>query len=64
MVRVGKGAGPDGIPPEVPKNCDLNDIILEFCKLALQYNQQPDMWSLSNIIPVPKVGDLSKPDNY
>lgn len=22
------------------------------------------MWSLSNIVPVPKSGDLSKPDNY
>ena len=24
----------------------------------------PSVWSLSNIIPVPKSGDLSKPDNY
>lgn len=27
-------------------------------------NNKPDIWSLSNIIPVPKSGDLSKPDNY
>ncbi|CAJ1087327.1 PREDICTED: ubiquitin carboxyl-terminal hydrolase CYLD-like [Xyrichtys novacula] len=60
--RVGKSAGPDGIPPEVLKNCDLNNIILEFCNLALLHN--PDMWSLSNIVRVPKAGDLSKPDNY
>lgn len=39
-------------------------IILEFCNLALMENSQPDIWSLSNIIPVPKSGDLSKPDNY
>ena len=25
---------------------------------------KPNIWSLSNIIPVPKSGDLSKPDNY
>ena len=27
-------------------------------------NIKPDTWSLYNIIPVPKSGDLSKPDNY
>ncbi|KAJ4931272.1 hypothetical protein JOQ06_025569 [Pogonophryne albipinna] len=63
-VREGKSAGPDGIPPEVLKNCHLDDLILDFCNLALLHNMQPDIWSLSNIIPVPKVGDLSKPDNY
>ena len=62
-VKKGKSAGPDGIPPEVLKNCDLNDLILEFCNLALMDNKQPEIWSLSNIIPVPKAGDLSKPDN-
>ncbi|KAJ4949221.1 hypothetical protein JOQ06_020739 [Pogonophryne albipinna] len=63
-VREGKSAGPDGIPPEVLKYCDLDDLILDFCNLALLHNMQPDIWSLSNIIPVPKAGDLSKPDNY
>ncbi|KAK1883345.1 LINE-1 reverse transcriptase like [Dissostichus eleginoides] len=63
-VREGKSAGPDVIPPEVLKNCDLDDLILDFCNLALLHNMQPDIWSLSNIIPVPKAGDLSKPDNY
>ena len=63
-LRQGKSAGPDGIPPEVLKNCDLDDIILEMCNLALLKDHKPDMWSLSNIIPVPKSGDLSKPDNY
>ncbi|KAJ8389317.1 hypothetical protein AAFF_G00121820 [Aldrovandia affinis] len=50
-LREGKSAGPDGIPPEVLKNCGLNNIILQFCNLALLSNKQPDMWSLSNIIP-------------
>ncbi|KAJ4943537.1 hypothetical protein JOQ06_006037 [Pogonophryne albipinna] len=59
-VREGKSAGSDGIP----KYCDLDDLILDFCNLALLHNMQPDIWSLSNIIPVPKAGDLSKPDNY
>ena len=63
-VRAGKSAGPDGIPPEVLKNCDLDDIMLEFSNQALLQNKLPEVWSLSNIIPVPKSGDLSKPDNY
>ncbi|KAJ8397433.1 hypothetical protein AAFF_G00439820 [Aldrovandia affinis] len=63
-LKQGKSAGLDGIPPEVLKNCDLDDIILEICNLALMENNKPDIWSLSNIIPVPKSGDLSKPDNY
>lgn len=41
-VGVGKRAGPDGIPPEAPRNCDLDDIILGFCNLALMQNRQPD----------------------
>lgn len=63
-MRVGKSAGPDCIHLEVLKNCALDDIILRFCNLALLHNKQPELWSLSNIIPVPKAGDLSKPDNY
>lgn len=63
-LKQGKSAGPDCIPPEVFKYCDLDDIILEICNLALMRNNKPDIWSLSNIIPVPKSGALSKPDNY
>jgi hypothetical protein len=32
-LKQGKSAGPDGIPPEVLKNCNLDDIILEICSL-------------------------------
>ncbi|KAJ8389329.1 hypothetical protein AAFF_G00121940 [Aldrovandia affinis] len=51
-LKQGKNAGPDGIPPEALKNCDLDDIILEICNLALMENNKPDIWSLSNIIPL------------
>ncbi|KAJ8391934.1 hypothetical protein AAFF_G00084050 [Aldrovandia affinis] len=54
-LKEGKSAGPDGIPPEVPKNCDLDDIILEICNQALIENIKPDIWSLSNIIPCPSL---------
>ena len=54
-LKQGKSAGPDGILPEVPKNCNLDNIILEICNQALMDNIKPDIWSQANIIPVPKV---------
>ena len=63
-MKQGKSAGPDGIPPEVVVNADLDEILLGFCNRLLIDNVKPSVWSLSNIIPVPKSGDLSKPDNY
>ncbi|KAJ8398075.1 hypothetical protein AAFF_G00431520 [Aldrovandia affinis] len=56
-LKQGKSAGPDGIPREVLKNCDLDDIILEICNLALMENNKPDIWSLSNIIPMRNEGE-------
>ena len=42
-LREGKSAGPDDIPPEVIKNCGLDNTILEFCNLALLENKLPKM---------------------
>ena len=47
--------------PRSPKNCDLDHIILEFCNNSLLNGEKPDQWSVSNIIPIPKKGDLSDP---
>lgn len=63
-LKLGKAAGPDGIPPEVFKSCDFDDICLDFCNKALTENDKPDLWSFMNIIPVPKSGDLSNTNNY
>ena len=60
----GKSCGEDGIDPEVLKRCDLDDIILEFCNQVLLEGKKPEQWSLLNIIPIPKSGDLSKGGNY
>ena len=60
----GKAAGPDNIPPEVIKRCDLDDIILSYANKLLMDGEKPDQWSLSNIIPIPKKGNLSKGGNY
>ena len=63
-IKLGKSAGPDNIPPEVLKCCDLDDIILSFCNRALLGEGKPEQWSLANIIPLPKSGNLSYTDNY
>ena len=60
----GKSCGEDGIAPEVLKRCDLDDIILEFCNQVLLEGKKPEQWSLLNIIPIPKSGNLSKAGNY
>ena len=54
-----KACGEDGVSPEVLKRCQVNDIILEFYNTALLHHKKPSQWSLANIIPIPKPGDLS-----
>ena len=47
------------------KRCDVDDIILiKFCNKALEEGLAPEQWKISNIVPVPKKGDLSKTTNY
>ena len=60
----GKTCGEDGITPEMLKRCDLDNIILDFCNDALLKGEKPDQWSILNIIPIPKSGDLSLGGNY
>ena len=55
-IKDNKACGEDGIPPEVLKRCDLDDIVLNFCNTALTEGLAPEQWKISNIIPVPKKG--------
>lgn len=48
----------------VLKNCYLEYIVLQMCNLTLMKKGKPDQWSFLNIIPVPKSGNLSDPNNY
>ena len=64
QIVEGKAFGDDGIPPEVMKRIDVDDIILDFCNTALCDGDIPEQWKYSNIVPVPKKGDLTKADNY
>ncbi|XP_015753298.1 PREDICTED: uncharacterized protein LOC107333054 [Acropora digitifera] len=63
-LTEGKSCGEDGVTPEILKRCDLDSIILDFCNRALTNRQIPSQWSVLNIIPIPKTGDLSLGSNY
>ena len=38
-------------------------MVLKFCNKSLKENM-PDQWSILNIVPIPKSGDLSQGGNY
>ena len=61
---MGKACGPDGIPPEVFRLWDFDDLLLEFCNDTLLKRDKPEQWSTLYLIPVPKSGDLSLTENY
>ena len=63
-IKEGKSCVMDEIRPEVLKRCDLEAIVLQFCNRELIYKAKPRQWSLLNIIPIPKSGDLSMWGNY
>ncbi len=64
-LTEGKACGEDSITPEILKRCNLDDIILEFCNIALSSGDEaPEQWSIKNIIPFRKTGDLSLGSNY
>ena len=63
-ISNGKAAGPDGIPPEVFKLTNIDDIILEFANNLLNNFDKPEQWSINQIQPIPKSGDLSNVGNY
>ena len=63
-IKCGKSAGEDGIMPEVLKYVPIDEIVLDIINKSYINSEQPDLWNISNIVPVPKSGDLTKTDNY
>ena len=63
-IKEGKAMGPDNVPPEVLKRCDLDDNILYFANKILEDNLKPMQMSVITIIPTPKSGNLGLPENY
>lgn len=62
-LTLGKAAGPDEVSPEILKLCDFDDIMLSFSN-SLFLGDKPEQWSIGNLIPIPKSGDLSEYSNY
>ena len=63
-IRCGKACGEDGITPEFLKYAGLDDLVLGFVNEAFSDGQIPERWATLVIVPVPKSGDLSNPNNY
>jgi hypothetical protein len=59
-----KRCGEDHIPVEVIKRCQIEEIVLSFCNEALMNKNKPAKWSILNIVPIPKAGDMSSASNY
>ena len=55
---------PDHIPPIIWKDDNFHDLLLRLCNIAFEDNVCTVHWLNSNIIPVPKKGDLSLATNY
>ena len=64
MVEA-KVGGDDIISPEVMKRVDVDYMILKFCNDVLCDSHISGQWKLlSNIVPVPMKGGLTKTDKY
>ena len=48
-ITLGKASGPDNIPPEVIKLCDIDQILLDFANDLLINKQKPSQWSISDM---------------
>ena len=63
-IKIGKAAGPEGISPEVLKYSDLDETVLQFANKLPMNRDEPVQWSESNLVPIPKSGNLSQVSNY
>ena len=59
-----KALGPDKIRVILWKDPIFHQLLLELCNFALSNNISPSIWLQSQIIPIPKKGDLTLPTNY
>lgn len=65
-LDISKPPGTDGIPPILLRSCapELAPIIAKLFRLSLSSGQFPSSWKLSHVLPIPKRGCLSDPNNY
>ena len=63
-LSEGKAPGEDGIIPDILKRCDIEDILLHFANKLLINRKKPDQFTILNLKPIPKSGNLSDTGNY
>ena len=63
-LKLGKVSGEDGIPNELLKYCNIDDIVSEYANSLLLDGHKPQQWSDVDILPLPKDGDFSNTSNY
>ena len=63
-LKLSKVSGEDGIQKKLLKYCNINDIVLEYANSLLLDGHKLQQWSDTNILPLPKDGDLSNASNY
>ena len=63
-LNSSKAFGPDNIPAIIWKDDIFHDLLLKLCNFCLINKTCPSTWRTSQIIPVPKKGDLSLVTNY
>ena len=56
--------GPDKLPAMLWKDPIFHQLLLDLCNYAKTSHVSPTIWLKSQIIPIPKKGDLTLPTNY
>ena len=64
QIKENMATGPDAISPEVLKRCEINYIIIGFANKILINHEKPTQLGQSDMLPIPKKGDLSLPSNH
>ena len=59
-----KALGPDQIPAILWKDPIFHQLLIDLCNFASENHVSPSIWLKSQIIPIPKKGDLTIPTNY
>ena len=61
---MNKALGSDKIPSILWKDTIFHQLLLDLCNFAYNNHISPSIWLRSQIIPIPKKGDLTLPTNY
>ena len=63
-VNSNKALCPDNIPVIIWKDPVFHQLLRDICNFIFQNHISPSIWLKSQIIPIPKKGDLTIPTNY